>query len=394
MRPRLVVLGAALALTACTSSAPDDAPQADLPSGVLLDQVQDVDTGLALTGGTGRLLQAALDSTDTPVLLSTTDPAGQAGITRGTDLSARVTIAALGQFGGVAEMGIAADDTAVLVGDATDGPAVIRVAPDGGEQVLPVALPEALGINSLSSVSPRTVDFTPDASRVVVTSTPTDYSQGTPVATGTLQVAVVDTTTGTTTQATQVQLAQPAAVIPGTDPPVAVEDTLITADGSVLVAVGLAGQESQLLRFDPSLTPGATALYDRPDVDGTTFLAADDDGSAYLTQTGVGVQLLRVPVGGTAPEEVAVLEDGPATVGGLVVASGHAYLSGITDTELGQTVRAVDLATGDTTPAVGFCREGSNSVPALGSSGDTLLVSALCSDESTNEQHLYLFRAP
>ncbi|MCO7218459.1 hypothetical protein [Klenkia sp. PcliD-1-E] len=394
MRTRLVVLGAALALTACSSSAPDDAPQADLPGGVLLDQVQDVDTGLAMTGGTGRLLQAALDSTDTPVLLSTTETGGAPGLTRGTDLAARAPITSLGQTGGVAEMGIAPDDTAVLLGDAADGPAVIRVAPDGTEQVLPVTLPEAAGISSLSSVSPRAVDLTPDASRAVVVSTPTDYSQGTPLATGTLQVAVLDTTTGTTTQTAQVQLAPPAAEIPGADPAVAVEDTLVTADGSVLVAVGLAGQQSQLLRFDPSLIPGAKAPYDRPDVDGTTFLAADDDGTAYLTQTAAGVQLLRVPVGATAPEEVAVLADGPATVTGLVATGGYAYLTGITDTDLGQTVRAVDLATGDITPATGFCREGSGSVPALGSSGATLLVSALCSDESTNEQHLYLFRAP
>ena len=394
MRTRSAVLGAALVLTGCGSTVPGTAT----PAGALLVLADDVDLGIAYTGGGGRLEHVALDSSDSPVLLSSTEFAGQAGLARGTDLSTSVPVAALGENGLVSAMTVAPDDTVVMLGDVgvQVTPSIIRVAPDGTELTYPLALPDVVDpISASSSLGGVGTAFAPDASRVVLTDVPVDSSQGFPLELGTLQVAVVDTTTGAATEVVEVQLADPSADVPGQDALVRVEDVVIGPDGGVLVAVGLAGQDSRLLRFDASLDGVSDVPYARPADDVGTFLALDDEGTAYLTQTADGVQLLRFAADATEPEVVATLAEDSTVVRGLAVdTSGTwAYVTALTDLDLGQTVTAVDLATGTQAPRTSLCDEGFAGPPLLGRSGETLLVSAQCSDVSTNQEHLYVLRA-
>ncbi|CAB4933336.1 MAG: hypothetical protein F2825_10980 [Actinobacteria bacterium] len=394
MRTCSAVLGVALALTGCSSTVPGTAT----PGGALLVLADDVDLGIAYTGGGGRLEQVALDSSDSPVLLSSTEFVAQAGITRGTDVSTSVPVAALAEGSPVTAMAVAPNDTVVMVGNAgvQNRPSVIRVSPDGTERSYPLALPDVVDpIRVTSSLGNVGTAFSPHASLVVLTDVPTDDSQGFPVDLGKLQVAVVDTTTGAATEVVEVQLADPSADVPGQDPLVRVEDVVMGPDGGVLVAVGLAGQDSRLLRFDASLNGVSDVPYARPADDVGTFLALDDEGTAYLTQTADGVQLLRFAADATEPEVVATLAEDSTVVRGLAVdpSGTWGYVTALTDTELGQTVTAVDLATGVQAPRTSLCDEGFAGPPLLGRSGETLLVSAQCSDVSTNQEHLYVLRA-
>ncbi|QNG35509.1 hypothetical protein F1C76_01805 [Geodermatophilaceae bacterium NBWT11] len=289
---------------------------------------------------------------------------------------------------------MAPDDTAVLLALAAPGsdnpvPSVVRVAPDGTEQVLPITGPAPT-----DGLSSSDVGFSADASRAALALAPRDSSQGFPQSTGALQLTLLDTTTGGQLASVAVPLTEPAAIVPGQPDPVRVDDVAIAPDGGVLVAVTVAGA-SQLLRYDAALAPvGAPVELPRLEEFGG-FLGIGPDGTAYVTTTGSAVGLVRVPAGATAAETVATVIEGPGGVTGMVVGptGDYAYLAGVTDTDLGVTVRAVDLATGETTPATQLCPEGITGQPVLDPTGTTLLVSGTCNEPTTLEAFVWTLTA-
>jgi len=391
VRPRLAALVCLLTLTACGGGGDDAAASGPPPADALLTLADSTDLGFAETGGTLAVQLAAVDSTGTPVLVGR-EIGSPSAFSRGPDLAGAAPLVSLGEYGTASALAVAPDDTAVLLALAAPGsdnpvPSVVRVAPDGTEQVLPID-------GAADVLSSATVGFNTDATRAALAVAPRDTSQGFPQSTGALQLTLLDTTTGAPVGALSVPLTEPAAIVPGQQDPVRVDDVAIAPDGGVVVAVTVTGQ-SQLLRYDAALAPvGAPAELPRLEEFGG-FLGLGPDGTAYVTTTGSEVGLVRVPAGATAAEPVATVSDGSGGVTGMVVdpAGGYAYLSGVTDLDLGVTVRAVDLATGETTPATQLCPEGITGQPVLDPTGTTLLVSGTCNEPTTLEAFVWTLTA-
>ncbi len=396
MRRRLSALGCLLTVSACSSST-DGGPgvaQEAPPEGTLLTLAEDADLGFAELGGGAGLQLAGVDSAGRPVLLGTAG-GGPPGLARGTDLVGAPALTSLGEYGSVAALAVAPDDTAVLLALAAPGSdvpvaAVLRVTPDGTEQALPITGTAADAPTTLSAYASG---FSPDATRAAVAVSPRDTSQGFPEETGTLRLVTVDTTTGAQVAATEVPLADAAAVVPGAPEAVRVDDVAVQADGGVLVAMTVSGQSgSRLLRFDATLAPVGEPVELPALEEFGGFLAVGPDGTAYVTSTGTAVVLNRVPVGATAAEEVATVEDGPGGVTGLAVdpTGNWAYLTGVTDVDRGETVTGVELATGEVTADVELCTEGSLGEPSMNAAGPAMVVPGRCNDPSTNQAHAYL----
>lgn len=390
-----------LALVACSSAVDGRA----VPAGAALELVSDTDLGYDGTGTTDRVVATMLDSSGQPVAVTSGTAGAKTGLTRYGASTTPLTLDAV--TGTVFAAAIAPDDTVVLLGDGDTGvpdrSAVVRVAPDGTETVLPLQLSDADTISSLSygSIDGR-IAFTPDASRALLPDVPTSYAQGFPELQGILQLSMVDTTTGRSAGYLGIRFSDPVADVPGTPPPVTLGPTALATDGSGAVTVTLADGSWQLLRFDAGFQLVGDPV---PLGTGTGWISTDDAGTVYAVQDVpgggeiAGAPVLAVRAGSTEVETIGELPADLFRLEGIVADRDGTwlYLSGAQDlTDAGDfpnQVRALDTASGVVSPPTDLCTEGYLDGPRLSPDGRSVIVTAQCNDAALLQNRVYVLRS-
>ena len=406
-RPRTTALLAvpALVLVACSTSVEGQAA----PGGALLSLTEDADLGYDGTGNTDRVVVTLLDGADRPVVVTQSgSPDFTTSITRLAQGTDPVPVASVDGVPSLAA--VAADDTVVVVGEGITGgnsygdPAVIRVAPDGSEQVLPLQLSAAA--DPVSSISYGTTGnlfaFTPDASRVLLPDVPVSYAQGFPELQGILQLSMVDTTTGVSTGYLELRYSEPRADLPDRLPPFTLLATALAADGSGVVTVQLEDGTYQLVRFDAALQVVGSPV--ELDV-APTWITVDDAGTVYAV-AGVpvgeeiaGAAVLALPVGATEPETIGEVPADVFRINGTAVARDGTWLYLAVDQDLTDDgdfpsqLRALDTATGAVSAPTALCTDGFTERPLLGPSGNAVLVPAECNDAGLLQERAYVLQA-